>query len=163
MKTIVLGAIVALLASTPAAAQKLDLQFEALAAKAKQKTELNLDGLALQALRNPPGMATVEGVVIRHYEFATGGEYAASDLEPLRRQLGSGSGWSRIIAVKDKNDDVEIYIFHQGEKPGGFLLIAAEPKELSVVYVRGSIPLDQLKELVSSSIRYDLKTAAEEK
>ena len=50
-------------------------------------------------------------------------------------------------------------MFIQDGKPGGFLLIAAEEKELSVVYVVGSIDLASLQEVVKSTIQYDLKSA----
>ena len=47
----------------------------------------------------------------------------------------------------------------QDGKPGGFLLISAEPKELTVVHVVGSIDLASLQEVVNSTIHYDLKGA----
>ena len=47
----------------------------------------------------------------------------------------------------------------QDGKPQAFLLIAAEPKELTVVHVVGSIDLASLREVVNSTIHYDLKGA----
>jgi hypothetical protein len=45
----------------------------------------------------------------------------------------------------------------KGDQVGGLLVLVAEPKELTVVNIVGSIALDQLKELVSSTLHYDLK------
>jgi hypothetical protein len=45
-------------------------------------------------------------------------------------------------------------VLMQGDKPAGFLLISAEPKELTVIHVAGSIQLAQLKELVDSTIKF---------
>jgi len=47
----------------------------------------------------------------------------------------------------------------QGGKTTGFLLIAAEEKELTVLHVAGSIDLASLQEVVKSTIAYDLSTA----
>jgi len=51
-------------------------------------------------------------------------------------------------------------MLNQSGQTAGFLLIAAEEKELTVVHVIGSIDLASLKEVVDSTIQYDLKSAA---
>jgi hypothetical protein len=174
MKTLLLATVAALLAPTWAAAQKLELNFDALAAKAREKAEVDLDGAALkQSLQllgqnpkdpdAPSPFSGVQGLFVRHYEFAAPGAYSDSDLVSVRKQVASGSGWSRIVNVKEKNESVEIYMLTPaGAKPGGFLLIAAEPKELTVVHVIGPLDVSRLQELVNSRISYDLKTAAGE-
>jgi hypothetical protein len=48
----------------------------------------------------------------------------------------------------------------QNGKTAGFLLISAEPKELTVVHIVGSIDLASLQAVVKSTISYDLKSAA---
>ncbi len=106
--------------------------------------------------------ANVSRVFVRNYEFDKPGQYSDADLEKLRKQVSDGSGWSRILSTKEEHESNEIYMFSQDGKPGGFLLIAAEEKELSVVYVVGSIDLASLaslKEVVKSTIQYDLKSA----
>ena len=85
------------------------------------------------------------------------GQYSDTDLDAVRKQV---SNWSRILNVKEEHENVEIYMLSQDGKPAGFLLIAAEPKELTVVNVTGTIDLASLKEVVNSTIHYDLKGTA---
>jgi hypothetical protein len=158
--------------------QKLELKLDSVAAQASEKAEVDLDEAALGAALNaaPPEalqsipmigklnlkgnvkdlLAGIKGVHVRNYEFAKPGAYSDKDLEPLRSQVGSGSGWSRIINVKDKDESVEIYLMLQGDELRGFLMMACEPKELAVVHIVGSVPAEAIKELVSSNIQYQL-------
>jgi hypothetical protein len=155
------------LALLPAGAQTLDINLDALSAKAKEKAEITLEGpLLTQALQAAPDKvkgvaANLSRLLVRHYEFAQPGQYSDADLESIRKQVSSGSGWSRVLNSKEEHESVEIYMLtSQGSKPGGFLLIAAEQKELTVVHVVGSIDLASLaslKEVVNSTIHYDLK------
>lgn len=163
MRTLVTATLGLVLASALARAQTLDFNLDALAAKAKDKAEITLEGpLLAQALQMAPdkvkgAVANVTRVVVRHYEFDQTGQYADTDLDAIRKQV---SNWPRILSVKEENENVEIYMLSQDGKPAGFLLIAAEPKELTVVHVVGSIDLASLKEVVNSTIHYDLKGAA---
>lgn len=163
MKRLLTATFSLVLASVFANAQTLDFNLDAVAAKAKQKAEITLEGsLLAQALQMAPdkvkgAVANVTRVVVRHYEFAQTGQYSDTDLDAIRKQISS---WPRILNVKEENEDVEIYMLSQDGKPAGFLLISAEPKELTVVHVLGSIDLGSLKEVVNSTIHYDLKGAA---
>lgn len=150
--------------SAPARSQGLDINLDNLAAKAKDKAEVTLEGpLLAQVLQAAPAnvksaVANVSRVVVRHYEFAATGQYADSDLEAIREQV---STWSRVINVKEEHESTEIYMLNKDGKPGGFLLISAEPKELTVVHVVGSIDLANLRAVVNSTIHYDLKSAGQ--
>jgi uncharacterized protein DUF4252 len=162
MKTLAWMALT--VALVPAWGQKLDLNFDNLAAKAHEKTEVDLDrsmiGLVLKnsGAKDLNGVLSgINGVVVRNYEFERAGAYSDADLQPLRKQVASGTGWSRIVNVKEDNETTEIYMFSQGDTPGGFLIISAEPKELTVVHVEGTVQLAQLQELVQSSVKFDLK------
>jgi hypothetical protein len=77
-------------------------------------------------------------------------EYAQADLEPLSKQVASGSGWSRVIHVKDEEESPEIYMDRDGGRPAGLPIIAAEPDELEVIDTRGAAPLARFEELVRS-------------
>ena len=164
MKTFLLAALAAMLA--PVWGQQVDLKFDAIAAKAKEKTEIDLDANTLSALMKLGGkndlLANVTGVAVRNYEFAKEGEYTDRDLEAVRKQVSGASGWSRIVNVKDGKETTEIYMFAAGGKPAGFLLICAEPEELTVVNVEGNIQVAQLQELVHSTVAFDLKRLQED-
>lgn len=162
MKTLAWMALT--VALVPAWGQKLDLNFDKLAAKAHEKAEVDLDRATIGMLLKNSGakgldgvLSGVNGVVVRNYEFDQAGAYSDADLEPLRKQVASGTGWSRVINVKEEKESTEIYMFSQGDTPGGFLIISAEPKELTVVHVQGTIQLAQLQELVQSNVKFDLK------
>jgi peptidyl-tRNA hydrolase len=152
--------------SISARAQTLDINFDALAAKAKDKAEITLEGpLLTQALQMAPdkvkgAAANVSRLMLRHYEFENAGQYSDSDLDAVRKQVSNGSGWSRVLNVKEEHESTEIYMLSQNGKPGGFLLISAEPKELTVIHVVGTIDLARLREVVNSTIHYDLKGTA---
>jgi len=164
MKTLATFALLAALASVPASAQKLNLNlnFDAFAKNATEKTELSLEGPLLEMLRQKLAgdkehqalFASIDQVSVHNYEYAKPGDYADIDLDPLRRQMASAAGWSRLLDVKEKDESTQIYVLMQGDKPAGFLLISAEPKELTVIHVAGSIQLAQLKELVDSTIKF---------
>jgi len=145
-----------------ASAQTIDINLDAVAAKAKEKAEITLEGSMLtQALQMASeklkgSAANLSRILLRHYEFEKSGEYADTDLDAIRKQVSS---WSRILNVKEEHESTEIYMLTKDGKPGGFLLISAEPKELTVIHVVGSIDLASLREVVNSTIHYDLKSA----
>jgi hypothetical protein len=61
--------------------------------------------------------------------------------------------------VKEKDESTEIFVYKQNDKIAGFLLLAAEPKELAIIHVVGEMTMANLQELVKSTIAYDLKSA----
>lgn len=162
MKTLILAVLTVVL--VPAWGQKLDLNFDSVAAKARNKTEIDLDGPVLAALQKTVTdkdlngvMQKVTGVFVRNYEFDKEGGYSDADLATLRKQVAGAPGWSRVVNVKEDTEITEIYMYTDAGQPAGFLIISAEPKELNVVHVRGTIQLAQLQEVVQSSIQFDLK------
>ncbi len=177
MKTAALSLLGALLIAPFAAGQKLDLKLDAIAAKASSKNEVTLDGpllqLALSQLQAkskdakdgkdgksakalPAILSGVQGVYIRNYEFDKPGLFADSDLDPIRSQVGDGSGWSRIVSVKEKKESTEIFLQIHGDEVAGALILNAEAKELNVIHIAGSFKLADMKELVDSNVKYDL-------
>lgn len=161
MKTLILTALT--VALVPAWGQKLDLNLDTIAAKARAKTEVDLEGPVLAAAlknvsdKNPDGiLQKVTGVFVRNYEFEKNGAYTDADLRALRQQA-AGRGWSRVVHIKEDNETTEIFMFTDAGQPAGFLMISAEAKELTVVHVQGTIQLAQLQEVVQSSIQFDLK------
>ena len=162
MKTLLIATLG--LALTSAWGQSVDFNLDAVAARAQKKAEITLEGPFLeQAMKSAPDklkdkLGSVTRVVVRHYEFDQPGQYSDSDLDSVRKVISSGTDWTRAVNVKEEKESVEIYMQSQGGKTTGFLLIAAELKELTVVQVAGSIDLASLKEMVNSTIKYDLKT-----
>lgn len=146
----------------PVGAQNITINLDNVAAKAKERTEVTLEGPLLdQALKAlPEGIkASVNRVLIREYEFEEAGQYSEADLDAIRKQVGPGTGWSRVLTSKEDGEITEIYMLSQNGKAAGFLLISAEKKELTVIHIGGSINLASLQEVVNSTIHYDLKSA----
>ena len=127
-------------------AQSFSFNFDSIAEKAKKKTELMLD--------HPPQFTSVDSLSVNHYEFAKPGQYSDHELDPLRKQVSSTAGWSRIINVQEDGQHTEIYMLTKNGKPSGFLLIAAQPDQLTVLHATGSIELSELGELVKSKLEF---------
>jgi len=155
MRTVLALTFAGFLLAPFAAGQKLDLKLDALASKATDKSEVDLDGEKTALPEQLKGIASaLKGVYIRSYEFSKPGEYSDKDLEPLRKQVGDGSGWSRIVNVREKQETTEIYALNAGGQITGLLILACEATEVSVVHLIGAVNPAQLKELVSTNIRY---------
>src|SRR2546421_302553 len=116
MRLVVTTALAGMMLAAAASAQKLELKFDALAGKASDKAEIDLDGalLRLAAQHGRPSggdfLGDVKEVHVRHYEFDKAGSYSDQDLAPLRKQLSEGAGWSRILNVKEKDESTEIFV-----------------------------------------------------
>jgi hypothetical protein len=87
------------------------------------------------------------GVYVRNFEFTNSGEYTLADIDAIRGQLRD-PGWKKIVEVRSKVDgDADIYIKAESPKINGLVLICAEPKELTIVSIEGTIDLAGLKKL----------------
>ena len=130
--------------------------FEPLAAKATEHVEVTLDLSLLQlAVRFMSGkdpdearvrnlVAGLKGIYIRSYTFANPGEYKLSEVDRVRSQL---KGWTKVVSVHEAGEDTGIYLRTQGEKILGLVVVSAEPTELTLINIVGSIQPDQLKDL----------------
>jgi hypothetical protein len=150
-----LGACLAGLAS----AQQFQFNLDHLAPKASETVDVSLNGWTLQLAakfldsKDPDEdkikklIAGLEGIYVRSFEFQKKGEWLPADLEGIRNQL-KGPEWSKIVGVKSNDGETdEIYLRNQNGKLTGVAVIAAEPKELTVVNIVGPIDLDSLAEL----------------
>jgi hypothetical protein len=153
----VAGALaVAALAQQPPA--KFPFNLDYLSKRATESVSVTLDkpliDLALRFLpANDPDTAKVRqavqgltGIYVRSFEFDKEGAYQASEVESLRKQL-IGQGWSKIVEVRGKDENVDVSIHQDGEKILGLVVISAEPTELTVVSITGSIRPEQLTDL----------------
>lgn len=159
-----------LLAAPGLFAQKMEFNLDHLVAKAKEHTVVDLDAAQIkQAMAMAPkevkeklakekldlDVSELNAVQVRTFEFEKEGAYTQADLDPIRKQFAA-PGWSKIISVKDKDETVDVFMLTQEGKGGGFGVIAAEPKELTVVHISGKVAMNKLQALVESKIAYDL-------
>jgi hypothetical protein len=155
MRTLIV--LTMLLAATTASAQQIHLpDLEHLAAIAKETTNVTLDAsllkLASGFLSEQGDEATVKklaqnlkGVYVRSFEFDYDGAYADADLQPIRDQL-KGPGWNRIVTVHDRDggEDVGIWLYREGQQVGGLVVLATEPREVTIVNLVGTVSLQDL-------------------
>jgi len=149
-------ALFTLLIPVAASAQdgKLNLSFlDRLAERAKEKQEVTLDESMLKSVAPSlvrPGpkaeaakqvLSGLKGVYVRNYEFDNDKAYSMDDIAAIRKQL-SAPGWVKIVSNEEKGKGPndwelqEIYLFKQQDgKPGGLVILNAEPGELSVVNI----------------------------
>ena len=147
----------------PLSAQEAKLKIsylDKLAAKADQTVDVNLDASLLQlAARFLSGskpdeakvkelIGSLRGVYVRSFEFDNDNAYTIEDVNNIRSQL-QGPGWVRMVGVRTKRDgeNVEVFTLSSGEKVKGLAIICAQPKELTVVNIVGTIDLEKLSEL----------------
>jgi hypothetical protein len=134
-------------------------QLNKLADKAAEVVEVTLDERSLRLAAkflsaNNPDEAKVKeivsglkGVYVRVFEFDKPGEYAPNDLEPIRSQLRQ-PGWDKIVGVTSRrSSNVDVHLKYQGDTVMGLAIVAADPTELTVVNIVGSIDLEKVRQL----------------
>ena len=85
----------------------------------------------------------IRGIYVKSFQFDVPGAYTENDIELIRRQV-SGSGWSRVVGVRQKQEMTEIYFFRDGDVSGGLVVIAAQARQLTVVNIVGRVDLASL-------------------
>lgn len=136
-------------------AQSLDLtSLEKLAAKAKEVNRISLDRNQLQSagkmLSDDDAKKVLSGlgsIQVRNLEFDKEGEFSDSDLDAVRAQIAKMQSCSAIVDSKEKNEHSQIFLCGDEGKGAGLAIVSAEPKELSVVYIRGNVSLSDLSKL----------------
>lgn len=143
-------------------AQSLDFSsLDKLESKAKQVNRVSLNQSQLRAaLQMMSGSKDAEktdqlkklvsglsSVYVRNFEFAQKGEYSDADLHTIRRQMERMRGWAKVIDSKEQNEHAEVFMLTENNKPMGIAVIDAEPKEVSVVFIKGSVNLGDLGNL----------------
>ncbi|HEX6098790.1 MAG TPA: DUF4252 domain-containing protein [Thermoanaerobaculia bacterium] len=161
MRKLVLVFILALAVAVPASAQRINLDLPGLAGLADKATDVvdvTLDAsmirLAAKFLAgNDPEereirdlISGLQGIYVRSYEFSKEGEYDRSLADRLKSQLGAT--WKPLVTVRSKTkENVNIMADLRGERVVGLVIIAAEPRELTVVNIVGDIDIDRLSKL----------------
>ncbi|HUA61566.1 MAG TPA: DUF4252 domain-containing protein [Verrucomicrobiae bacterium] len=147
---------------TPLAAQeiKMPASLDKLAAKADETVDVTLDGPLLKLVgkflssegEDQPARKILSGlqsITVKSYEFSSEGQYDPADLEEIRAQV-KAPAWSRIVGVRSKKDreNVDVYFKDGGNgNLGGIVVLCAEPRELTIVSVVGTIDPSQLASL----------------
>jgi hypothetical protein len=159
MKTLLrLTLVLALTPALHAQGPHINLDFPGLADKAREVVDVTLDGALLRlgarflsdtdaderAVRQM--VNRLEGIYVRSYEFDRDDAYDKTVIDSIRKQLGPS--WKRVVTVRSKlKENVEIYTELRGENIVGLVVIAAEPRELTIVNLVGPIDLDKLANL----------------
>jgi hypothetical protein len=93
-------------------------------------------------------IASLKGIYVRVFSFDKAGEYDPKELEALRSQLRSPH-WQKIVGVRSKRggDNVDVHLLTQHEMISGLAIIAAEPRQLTLVNIIGPIDLEKLSQM----------------
>jgi hypothetical protein len=153
-----------LLFALPAVGRSQDIKIppdvEKLSAKAKETVEVTMDGPMLRwaskflSADDPEEkkcaqlVANLKGIYVRSFEFDKDGEYSAAEVEALRSQVHK-PGWTRVVGVRSERDgdNVDVFFKLENDKMSGIVIIAAEPRGLTLVNIVGPLELDQLADL----------------
>jgi len=134
--------------------------FNALTERATESVSITLDPALLAmaarfldsgdpqdaAVRNMIG--EVKGIYVKNYTFAKDFAYPAASIEAVRQQLNA-PGWQRIVQVHSAKEgsSVEIFVCQVQGQTRGLAVIAAEPREFTIVNIVGAIDLAKLHQL----------------
>ena len=157
MRKYILGIVLAAGLAMPASAQRFNVDLpSSIGENAAEVVDVTLDGPMLRlASRFLSGsgeeravrdmVQKLEGIYVRSYSFDKDGQYDRNVVGRLRSQLGSG--WSKIVNVQGRRENVEIFVQTRGDQVTGLVVLSAEPRELTVVNIVGPIDLDQLAKM----------------
>ena len=119
-----------------------------------------MDGAVLEAARKAmPQGSKLEGVKsmsIHAYEYAKEGDYPMTAVEAIVKRVESDGSWKRVLNAREEKERVDIFLKTAGGKVEGFLLVAAEAKEVAVIQAEGSVELAGVQEVVKSAIQFDM-------
>ncbi len=138
-------------------AQQFKFNLDHLESKAADMVDISLNASTLQFAakfldgKDPDEaqvkklIAGLEGIYVRTFSFKSEGGYSPADLERVRAQLRAPE-WSRIVGIKSAGDGetAEVYVRNVDKKVNGVAILAAAPKELTVVNIAGPVDLDSL-------------------
>jgi hypothetical protein len=160
MKTLVSMLIAVLAPLLPAQTLKLPPSIEKLSEVADETADITMDLSMLQFAerllsdRNPDhvrarrALRNLKSVYVKNFEFTREGEYSTADVEDLRRQLRT-PGWSRVVEVHSRRngENVDVFMRTENGQIAGIVVICAEPRELTIVDLVGSIRPEDLRDL----------------
>jgi hypothetical protein len=158
MRKFIITLALTLTDAVPASAQRINLDFPGLAERAEEVVDVTLDATMLRlAAKFLSGQDSderavrdmiigLEGIYVRSYEFAKAGEYDPALIDRVKSQLGAT--WKPLVTVRSKTkENVNIMADLRGDKVVGLVIIAAEPREFTIVNIQGPIDIDRLADL----------------
>jgi hypothetical protein len=158
MRKFIITLALTLTAAVPASAQRINLDFPALADRASEVVDVTLDASMLRlAAKFLSGHDSderavremingLEGIYVRSYAFDREGEYDRGLIDKVKSQLGAT--WKPLVTVRSKTkENVNIMADLRGDKIVGLVIIAAEPREFTIVNIQGPIDIDRLADL----------------
>ena len=161
MRKLVLVFILALALAVPASAQSINLDLPGLAGladRAEEVVDVTLDASLIRLAAKFLGdddpeereirqmISGLKGIYVRSYTFAKDGEYDRSLIDRVKSQLGPS--WKPLVTVRSKTkENVNIMADMRGERVAGLVILAAEPRELTIVNIVGEIDIDRLSKL----------------
>jgi hypothetical protein len=133
------------------------IDWDKLAPKAVETVDVTLDANLLEMAKKFIGdsadeakvkrlIGNVKGVYVRSLRFDKAGEYPLASLDQVRGQLKAPE-WSKVVDVRSKEENTGVYLRTDGKQVLGLVVLAAEPKELTVVNIVGAIDPADLKDL----------------
>jgi hypothetical protein len=127
-------------------------------ANARESTNITLDSSMLKLASGMLGngkdsesmkalVSNLKGLYVRSYEFENAGAYNEADLGPLHTFL-SPPQWSKVVDVREQGETSEVFMRPlPNDQLGGIAIIVAEAKELTVVYIDGTLNADDIGKL----------------
>jgi hypothetical protein len=140
---------------------KMPANLEKLAAQADETVDVTMDSSMLRLAgrflsdKSPDDadvkklLQGLQSITVRSFEFSKEGQYDKADVDAVRAQA-QGPQWSRIVGVTSKRDggNAEVYFKDGGNgNLAGVLVLCANPKDLTIVSVVGTLDPSQLAEL----------------
>lgn len=135
--------------------------FSGLAKRATQSVDISLDPsllrLASGVVDDKSGangaavndlIKGIRGIYVRSYSFDKPGEYSQADVKMVEAQL-LAPGWQAVVSTRDlkQGKDVDVYLRRNGDRTDGLAIIAADPRQLTIVNIVGAIDLARLARL----------------
>lgn len=159
MRKFIVSLALTLVVAIPVSAQRINLDFLAdLEDRAEEVVDVTLDANMLRMAakffngRDHDQRAIgdmvrgLEGIYVRSYEFDDDGQYDRKLIDRVKSQLGNS--WKPLVTVRSKKkENVNIWADMRGERVVGLVIVAAEPRELTVVNIVGPIDIERLADL----------------
>jgi hypothetical protein len=158
MRKFILVLAITMAVAIPASAQRINLDFPGLAERAEETVDVTLDASMLKmaskffsghdkderAIREM--ISGLTGIYVRSFTFDEDNAYDRNLVNNVKSQLGST--WKPFVNVRSKKkENVTVMADMRGDRIAGLVVIAAEPREFTVVLIDGPIDIDRLADL----------------